>query len=62
MLSPESSDADLLNSVTLLHGSVTQAADRITAMREKFGITYFTVNLGPCTPWESLEKLSAAAK
>jgi hypothetical protein len=62
MLSPESSDADLLNSVTLLHGSVTQAADRTTAMREKFGITSFTVNLGPCTPWESLEKLIAAAK
>jgi alkanesulfonate monooxygenase SsuD/methylene tetrahydromethanopterin reductase-like flavin-dependent oxidoreductase (luciferase family) len=62
MLSPESTDEQLLGSVTLLHGSVEQAADRIAAMREPHGITYFSLNLGPGTPWESLEQLIATAK
>jgi probable F420-dependent oxidoreductase len=62
MLSPESTDEQLLGSVTLLHGSVEQAAGRITAMRETHGITYFSLNLGPGTPWESLEQLIAKAK
>jgi probable F420-dependent oxidoreductase len=62
MLSPESADDELLNSVTLLHGTVAQSADRIAAMRETHGITYFTFNLGPGTPWESLEQLIAKAK
>jgi probable F420-dependent oxidoreductase len=62
MLSPDSSEEDLLNSVTLLHGSVEQSAERISALREQYGITYFTLNYGPGTPWSSLEKLIAAAK
>jgi probable F420-dependent oxidoreductase len=62
MLSPDSSEEDLLKSVTSLHGSVEQSADRISALREQYGITYFTLNYGPGTPWESLEKLLAAAK
>ena len=62
MLSPTSSDEELMQSVTLLHGSVIQAAERIISMRERLGITYFHVNLGPATPWDALEKLIAATK
>jgi probable F420-dependent oxidoreductase len=62
MLAPGSSDEELLNAVTLLHGSVEQSADRIIGMREQHGITYFTINLGPGTPWGELEKLIAAVK
>jgi hypothetical protein len=32
------------------------------AMHEKFGITYFRLNMSPRTSWETLEKLFAAAK
>jgi hypothetical protein len=45
MLSAESSDEELLDSVTLLHGPVTRAAEQIAALREALGITYF--NLQP---------------
>jgi probable F420-dependent oxidoreductase len=62
MLNPEGTEEQLLNSVTLLHGSVEQAADRVKALREQYGITYFTLNLGPGTPWAELEKLIAAVK
>ena len=62
MLAPGSSDEGLLNSVTLLHGSPEQSAERIIGMREQHGITYFTINLGPGTPWGELEKLIAKVK
>lgn len=62
MLAPGSTDEELLNSVTLLHGSPEQSAERIIGMREQHGITYFTINLGPGTPWGELEKLIAKVK
>jgi probable F420-dependent oxidoreductase len=62
MLSPDSSEEDLLKSVTMLHGSVAQSADRIGALREQYGITYFTLNYGPGTPWGELKKLIAKVK
>ena len=62
MLSPDSTDDQLLNSVTLLAGSVEESAERIAAMRETHGITYFTLNLGPNTPWDALEHLIAKAR
>jgi probable F420-dependent oxidoreductase len=60
--SPKSTDEELLQAVTLLHGSVSQAAERIAALREEFGISYFTVNLAPDTAWQELERLLAAAR
>jgi probable F420-dependent oxidoreductase len=60
--SPKSTDEELMQSVTLLQGSVSQAADRIAALREQFGISYFTLNLSPATTWEDLEKLLATAR
>jgi probable F420-dependent oxidoreductase len=60
--SPKSTDEELLQSVTLLQGSVSQAAERIAALREEFGISYFTVNQSPGTTWQDLEKLLAAAR
>jgi probable F420-dependent oxidoreductase len=62
MLAPDTADEELLKSVTLLHGSVQQSADRIAELREKYGINYFTLNLGAGTPWDALEKLIAASK
>jgi len=59
---PKSTDEELLQAVTLLHGSVSQAAERIAALREEFGISYFTVNLAPDTAWQELERLLAAAR
>jgi len=60
--SPKSTDDELMQSVTLLQGSAPQAADRIAALREEFGISYFTLNLSPGTTWEDLEKLLATAR
>ena len=60
--SPKSTDEELMQSVTLLQGSASQAADRIAALREDFGISYFTLNLSPGTTWEDLEKLLATAR
>ena len=45
--SPKSTDEELMQSVTLLQGSIPQAAERIAALREQFGISYFTLNLSP---------------
>jgi probable F420-dependent oxidoreductase len=59
---PKSTDEELMQSVTLLQGSVSQAAERIAALREQFGISYFTLNLSPGTTWEDLEKLLATAR
>src|SRR5258705_7886052 len=58
----QKTDEELLQSVILLHGSVSQAAERIAALREEFGISYFTVNLATDTAWEELERLLAAAR
>jgi probable F420-dependent oxidoreductase len=60
--SPKSTDEELMESVTLLHGSVPQAAERVAALRGKFGISYFTLNLSPGITWEDLEKLLATAR
>jgi alkanesulfonate monooxygenase SsuD/methylene tetrahydromethanopterin reductase-like flavin-dependent oxidoreductase (luciferase family) len=60
--SPKSTDEELMQSVTLLQGSVLQAAERIAELREQFGISYFTLNLSPGTTWEDLEKLLATAR
>ena len=60
--SSKSTDEELMQSVTLLQGSVSEAAERIAALREQFGISYFTLNLSPGTTWEDLEKLLATAR
>ena len=60
--SPKSTDDELLQSVSLLHGSVSQAAERIAALREEFGISYFTLNLLPGTSWAEFETLLAATR
>jgi probable F420-dependent oxidoreductase len=60
--SPTSSDEELLQSVTLLQGSISQAAERIAALREEFGISYFTLNLSPGTRWDEFEKLLATVR
>ena len=60
--SPKSTDEELLQSVTLLQGSVPRAAERIAALREQFGISYFTLNQSPGTTWADLEELLAAAR
>jgi probable F420-dependent oxidoreductase len=43
--SPTSTDEELLQSVTLLRGSISQAAERIVGLREEFGISYFTLRV-----------------
>ena len=60
--SPTSTDEELLQSVTLLQGSISEAAERIASLREEFGISYFTLNLSPGTTWDQFEKLLAAVR
>jgi probable F420-dependent oxidoreductase len=60
--SPKSTDEELLQSPSLLRGSVSQAAERIAALREEFGISYFTLNLLPGTTWTEFETLLAASR
>jgi probable F420-dependent oxidoreductase len=60
--SPKSTDEELLQSLSLLRGSVSQAAERIAALREEFGISYFTLNLLPGTTWTEFETLLAASR
>jgi probable F420-dependent oxidoreductase len=65
MLAPESSDAQRRAMATVLDGSVSEAADRITRMREDLGITYFQFSLIPgsmSTSWDTLKKLLVAAR
>ncbi|MGY4650689.1 TIGR03621 family F420-dependent LLM class oxidoreductase [Mycobacterium sp. URHB0021] len=65
MLAPEASDAQRRAMATVLDGSVTTAADRITRMRENLGITYFQFSLitdSMSTSWDTLEKLLIAAR
>ena len=60
--SPTSTDEELLQSVTLLQGSISEAAERIASLREEFGISYFTLNLSPGTTWDQFEKLLTAVR
>jgi probable F420-dependent oxidoreductase len=60
--SPTSTDEQLLQSVTLLHGSISQAAERIAGLREEFGISYFTLNLSREVTWTEFEQLLAVAR
>ena len=60
--SPTSTDEELMQSVTLLQGSISEAAERIVSLREEFGISYFTLNLSPGTTWDQFEKLLAAVR
>ena len=60
--SPTSTDEELLQSVTLLQGSISEAAERIASLREEFGISYYTLNLSPGTTWDQFEKLLAAVR
>jgi hypothetical protein len=60
--SPTSTDEQLLQSVTLLQGSISQAAERIVGLREEFGISYFTLNLSPEVTWTEFDKLLAATR
>jgi hypothetical protein len=65
MLAPEASDAQRRAMATVLDGSVTAAADRITRMREDLGISYFQFSLitdSMSTSWDTLEKLLIAAR
>jgi probable F420-dependent oxidoreductase len=62
MIIPGVSDADLRRRAVFLGDSIGEAADRVRAMRDELGISYFTFALSPGLSWESLEKLIAALK
>src|ERR1700751_2358161 len=60
LLEPEVPEAELRKFTTLLDLPVFAAAERIHQLHEELGISYFTLNKGVRTSWETLEKLIAA--
>ena len=65
MMAPQASDAQRRAMATVLDGSVTAAADRITRMREDLGITYFQFSIttdSMSTSWNTLEKVLITAR
>ncbi|HZE66883.1 MAG TPA: TIGR03621 family F420-dependent LLM class oxidoreductase [Sporichthyaceae bacterium] len=61
-IAPEAPEAELRKSITLLNGSVDEAAEIVRSLHDELGITYFTFSLTPGVRWETLEKLLAAIK
>ena len=61
-LAPYGRPIDHRTQATFLGGPPEAAADRIRAMHEELGITYFTFNLTPSVSWQSLEKIIAALR
>jgi probable F420-dependent oxidoreductase len=62
MIAPETPEAELRKSITLLDGSVDEAAETIRSLHAELGITYFTFSLTPAVRWGTLEKLLAALR
>jgi probable F420-dependent oxidoreductase len=62
LLEPEAPEAELRKLTTLLDLPVSGAAERIHQLHEELGVSYFTLNKGFGTSWETLEKLIAAVR
>jgi probable F420-dependent oxidoreductase len=59
---PAAAEDHLRGMVTLLNGSVAEAAERIRRFHHDLGISYFTFNKTAATSWHTLEQLVGALK